>query len=97
MRSCRIEDELPVSAELIVSQEPRLPEVWILESSGTNCLYWGKSAKLRSLWCIGLDKLSYCPQLHIGSNMVKVCQATNNSLRQWHSVCCTVRQSLCVA
>ena len=30
----------------------------------------------------GLDKLSYCPQKHFGSNMVKVCQATKNSLRQ---------------
>jgi len=30
----------------------------------------------------GLDKLSQCPQKHLGSNMIKICQATKNSLRQ---------------
>jgi len=37
---------------------------------------------LRFMTFRGLDRLSYFPQKHFGSNMVKVCQATKNSLRQ---------------
>jgi len=29
----------------------------------------------------GLDELLHCPQKHFKSNMIKVCQATKNSLR----------------